>query len=206
MSDERTQRYAKALDLHSFRLASTDWQRFVLRVMAVADAEQAELRAEVENQRQSARTAWDVHAEHVETSNVRMLHWQAVAEDEKRRAEAAEAKVADAWDEGYIHGRQLQADATADVARALTSTPFGVRAWLANTARSLREALESAKGSVHDNPYRAALAGPEATEPCPWHPDHDARTCRYCADESYDGEDIIPAEATDALADAQEGA
>ena len=175
MSDERTQRYAKALDLHSFRLASTDWQRFVLRVMAVADAEQAELRAEVENQRQ-------------------------------RRAGAAEAKVADAWDEGYIHGRQLQADATADEARALTSTPFGVRAWLANTARSLREALESAKGSVHDNPYRAALAGPEATEPCPWHPDHDARTCRYCADESYDGEDIIPAEATDALADAQEGA
>jgi hypothetical protein len=51
------------------------------------------LRAEVADLRQSARTAWDVHAEHVETSNVRLLHWQAVADEERRRAESAEAAL-----------------------------------------------------------------------------------------------------------------
>ncbi|NUO58979.1 MAG: hypothetical protein HOV78_20145 [Hamadaea sp.] len=86
----RVARYATALDLHSFRLASTYWQRFVLRVMAVADVEQAELRQrladseeEVERQYREAQAAEAKVA--VAGANVLTL---------AERAEAAEAKVA----------------------------------------------------------------------------------------------------------------
>jgi hypothetical protein len=84
-ADARRARYAKACGTFSWHRTTAHFEQAIDAVMAVADAEQADLGAEVENQRQSARTAWDVHAEHVETMNRRLLHEQAVAEE--RRAE-----------------------------------------------------------------------------------------------------------------------
>jgi hypothetical protein len=97
------------------------------------------LRAEVADLRQSARTAWDVHAEHVETSNVRLLHWQAVADDERRRAESAEAALTRV---------RAEADALDEMANMLPTEAAGLRLG----ARSIRAALD--------------LASP-ATRPCP---------------------------------------
>ncbi|WP_203230172.1 hypothetical protein [Segeticoccus rhizosphaerae] len=53
----------------------------------------ADVEAERDEALESARTAWAVHSEHVETMNVRLLHAQAVADDWKRRAERAAAAV-----------------------------------------------------------------------------------------------------------------
>ena len=162
MSNERERRYAEAIHTKLWNGIGYDSDPIVRAVMAVADAEQAELRAEVERLQRLTRDVANGDGFTTQLGHALIVKCDDRGQtDLHRRAEVAEAKVADAWDEGYIHGRQLQADATADEARALTSTPVAVRVWLANTARSLRDALRSAKGSIHDNPYRAA---PETTE------------------------------------------
>lgn len=78
--EQRRAAYAEALDLHSFGMAATYWQRFVLRVMAVADAELADLRAE--NDRLARGIAYEAEQGGIE----RRRQWD--------RATAAEAKVA----------------------------------------------------------------------------------------------------------------
>lgn len=177
--EERAERYAGAIALATNVPFPGKRQRRVARaVMVVADAEQAELRAEVERLRSHASEAYEVGCDQGHED----AHADGAEEDrvcrERKRAEAAEAALAeerakalalaDEWDQASDREREM-ADrfggyhAGARSARMKASDEL--RAALAGPAP---EATERPHPQCHDDrcagmPARLACDAPEAT-------------------------------------------